>query len=83
MPITNIGSGSCRYEDDRKLPTELDPECMRSAKRGLTDGGLNRQTMNESLEDLAMGVEIDGHTDGDGEFDGQVRGGELDGLGRN
>lgn len=83
MPITNIGSGSIREESDRKVPTELDPECKRSQARGNRDAGLNKQTMNESLAELNQGVRIDGHTDSDGEFDGQVRNGELDGLGRN
>lgn len=83
MPTTNIGSGSIREESDRKVPTQLDPECKRSQARGARDAGLNKKTMNESLAELNQAPEIDGHTDGDGEFDGQVRDGKMDGIGRN
>lgn len=59
MAKNNIGSGQQKRVADRKLPTKLDPECMRSAKRGGQGKGLNDQTMNESLADMGQASEIE------------------------
>ena len=54
----NSGGTDAREVFDRKLPTELDPECKRSQERGWTGKGLNEKTMNESLQDFNLGVDI-------------------------
>jgi hypothetical protein len=61
MPMTNIGSGEIKQVRDRKLPEKIDSECLQSAEQGNSgDRGLNRQTMAESMSDLAQGVDITG-----------------------
>lgn len=56
---SRIGSGQPKQVADRKLPTKLDPECTRSAKRGTQGKGLNDQTMNESLADMGQAPKIE------------------------
>lgn len=53
--LGRYGSGRAIEVKDRVLPTELDPECMQSAMRGVRGKGLNKETMNESLDDLNQG----------------------------
>jgi len=56
----NSGGTDVREVFDRKLPTELDPECKSSQERGWTGKGLNKQTMNESMADFNLAPEING-----------------------
>jgi len=55
----NSGGTDVREVFDRKLPTKLDPEYVRSQEQGRKGIGLNELSMNDSMkEHLNQGVDI-------------------------
>jgi hypothetical protein len=56
--MINEGRGSFKEVRDRKLPTKIDAECLRSQEQGRHGKGMNEQTMNESLADLNQAPQI-------------------------
>lgn len=54
----NEGRGLFTVVTDRKLPTKIDPECVRSQEQGRHGRGMNEKTMNESLADFNQAPQI-------------------------